>query len=93
MKLPTDYNKLSRKERGLVRKEYIRLQKGKCIHCGGDLDRPPRPEVRSLKVDRSLFPPAFYDHPVHLHHNHDTGMTIGAVHAHCNAVLWYHHGE
>jgi hypothetical protein len=30
---------------------------------------------------------------VHLHHSHETGMTIGAVHARCNAVLWQYHGE
>jgi hypothetical protein len=28
-----------------------------------------------------------------LHHCHQTGLTIGAVHAKCNAVLWQYHGE
>lgn len=32
-------------------------------------------------------------YPVHLHHDHKTGLTIGAVHAKCNAVLWQYYGE
>jgi hypothetical protein len=41
----------------------------------------------------SLFPKNFLKWPVHLHHSHDTGMTIGAVHSYCNAVLWQYHNE
>jgi len=53
------------------------------------------PEFLSLekRIDWDLFPPGFLKNPVHLHHNHDTGMTIGAVHAYCNAVLWQYYGE
>lgn len=32
-------------------------------------------------------------YPVHLQHNHDTGMTEGAVHARCNAVMWQYLGR
>ena len=46
-----------------------------------------------MYITNSLFPPNFFKWPVHLHHSHDTGMTIGAVHARCNAVLWQYHGE
>jgi hypothetical protein len=40
-----------------------------------------------------LFPELFLKYPVHLHHSHVTGLTIGAVHAYCNAVLWVYHDE
>ncbi|AGI61771.1 hypothetical protein VCO139_0016 [Vibrio phage VCO139] len=40
-----------------------------------------------------LFPKNMFQYPIHLHHDHNTGMTIGAVHARCNAVLWEYYGE
>jgi hypothetical protein len=49
--------------------------------------------VMSKKINVDLFPPNFFKWPVHLHHDHRTGMTIGAVHCRCNAVLWQYHGE
>lgn len=45
-----------------------------------------------LLIDERLFPKGFFDHPVHLHHNHDTGLTIGAIHCYCNAISWQYHG-
>jgi len=56
----------------------------------------PQPEgwgFTALLIKKSLFPRGFFGYPIHLHHSHDTGMTIGAVHAHCNAVLWQYEGE
>ena len=73
-----------------VRLEYIKRQKNLCSHCNQSLDNMPD---MSLKVNETLFPPNFFKWPIHLHHNHNTGMTIGAVHAYCNAILWEHHGE
>ncbi len=32
------------------------------------------------------FPKGMLDHPVHLHHNHETGLTIGAIHVYCNII-------
>lgn len=93
MKLPTDYNKLSIKLKKRVREDYIRLQEGKCYHCGEPLDGPPSENIMKLRIVAKWFPKGFFDWPVHLHHDHDTGMTIGAVHAKCNAVLWQYHGE
>ncbi len=90
---PQNYDKLNSHQRKDLREEYVKDQKGKCAHCGGDLDRPPRSEVRSQKVTEKFYPPGFFRYLVHLHHNHVTGMTIGAVHAYCNAVLWEYHGE
>ena len=93
MDLPVNYEKLTWQERRSVREEYIRRQKGKCHHCGAPLNGPATQEMRSRWVRKSAFPPNFFKYPVHLHHSHDTGMTIGAVHNQCNAVLWQYHGE
>lgn len=91
--LPVNYKKLTQLERRLVREEYIRLQGGKCAHCGEPLSGPASSNVMIKTIKKELFPPNFFKWPVHLHHHHDTGMTIGAVHCHCNAVLWQYHGE
>ena len=93
IKLPVNYTKLQWQERRAVREEYIRLQKGKCHFCGKPLDGPPTKKIKSMPIHKSLFPPKFFDYPVHLHHNHETGMTIGAIHCECNAVLWQYYGE
>ena len=93
MKLPVNYNEINSKERRAVREEYVKLQEGKCYYCGALLSKNPCSSVRSMSVDKSLFPIGFFNNPVHLHHNHKTGMTIGTVHCYCNAVLWQYHNE
>lgn len=93
MELPVNYNLLSQKERRSVREEYARVQNGLCKHCGEPLVLEPSEDVMAMKIDKNLFPVDFFKWPVHLHHSHKTGMTIGAVHSHCNAVLWQFHGE
>lgn len=91
--LPIKYSKNPPHQRRLVREEYVRLQEGKCHYCGAPLDGPPREDVAKKRINRRLFPPNFFRYPVHLHHNHDTDDTIGAVHNHCNAVLFEYEGE
>lgn len=93
MKLPTQYNLLSPGKRRLAREQYVRQQKGKCSHCGEPLSRPPSNEVEVKDINLSIFPPGFLNWPVHLHHDHETGLTVGAVHAKCNAVLWQYEGK
>jgi hypothetical protein len=93
MKLPQDYTALSPAERRAVRMEYVKMQGGNCYHCGEALSGHASRNVTAKKVNLSLFPPSFFAWPVHLHHCHKTGMTIGAVHNYCNAVLWQYHGE
>ncbi len=93
MKLPINYNAIEQWQRRQVREEYTRRQDGDCQHCNEPLDIDPPEKVMGLELDMSLFPEGFLNHPVHLHHDHDTGMTIGAVHNRCNAVLWQYHGE
>lgn len=95
MELPVNYEKLDwrKGERRIVREEYERLQGGKCYYCGAPLAGAPADKVAKKPVRESLFPNGFFKNPVHLHHSHVTGMTIGAVHAYCNAVLWQYEGE
>ena len=93
MELPVDYTAISSYKRRKVREEYVRIQEGKCQHCKALLSGPPAKVVSNLPIRTGLFPVGFFTYPVHLHHNHSTGMTIGAVHNYCNAVLWQYHGE
>lgn len=93
MNLPVNYNELSPQQRRDVRNQYVEEQNGLCKHCFAPLDGDPPPAILRKWVNKRLFPPNFFKYPVHLHHNHDTGMTIGAVHCYCNAVLWQHYGE
>ena len=91
--LPTYYDCLDQIGRRKVREAYIQLQKGLCYYCKGSLYHVTPEDIREKRVTPRLYPEGFFENPIHLHHNHDTGMTIGAVHAYCNAVLWEHEGE
>lgn len=93
MELPVKYSRIPRKERWKVRNAYVEKQEGLCYHCEGPLDKDPPSHIIDHEINWSLFPAGFLIHPVHLHHSHDTDMTLGAVHAYCNAVLWQYHGE
>lgn len=88
--LPTDYRLLTTKQRKIVREQYILNQKGLCIFCRKSLEMDP---ITTFTINKDLFPSGFFKNPIHLHHNHRTGMTIGAVHAKCNAILWQYFGE
>lgn len=91
--LPVYYSEVPYNDRWKVRKQYIEERGGKCYHCKASLEGPPSQEVLDAEINWYLFPPGFMNHPHHLHHCHDTDLTIGTVHAKCNAVLWQYHGE
>jgi hypothetical protein len=93
MNLPTNYEKLSPRERKEVREEYVRRQKGRCMFCNELLINKPPAGITSKYIDWRLFPPNFLKWPVHLQHDHNTGMTEGAVHAYCNAYMWFYEGR
>ena len=93
MILPVKYSELDIARRRLIRQEYIRLQDNTCWFCFAKLDKDPPKEIADKPIDHSLFPETFFKYPIHLHHDHKTDMTIGAVHSHCNAVLWQYYGE
>ena len=93
MKLPVVYHDTPPSERRIVREEYVRRQDGKCWYCKEPLHQLPPESIMSKKINMRLFPTNFLKHPIHLQHNHETGLTEGAVHARCNAVLWQYEGR
>lgn len=93
MKLPVNYNEIHFSERKKVREEYIKQQEGRCYFCNGDLNEEPSKKILKKKINKKLFPENFFKWPIHLHHSHETGMTIGVVHCFCNAILWQYYGE
>lgn len=86
MELPMIYKKLSITNKRIVREKYVKLQNGLCYHCGSPLKDKPSENALSYDVNKKLFPPNFFKYPIHLHHSHVTGLTIGAVHNYCDGV-------
>ena len=93
MKLPVDYTKLTPQKRRQVRLQYIKEQNNNCMYCGESLDLSAPEKVTSKSINWRLFPEGFMQYPIHLQHCHKTGMTEGAVHNYCNAVLWQYEGR
>ncbi len=91
--LPVKYDQLHWAERKAVRLQYVEEQGGMCLYCHKPLDGPPCKSVSDKPIKWSLFPANFLKHPVHLQHCHESGMTEGAVHSYCNAVMWQYHGR
>lgn len=85
--LPVMYDHVSREVRARVRDEYARRQKGICPFCLQPLLGDPPPVIQRLPLNAMNWPPEFFRWPVHLHHDHRTGLTIGAYHSRCNAIL------
>lgn len=93
MELPINYEQSDWKTRKAAREQYMSEQQYKCCYCNEPLYSSPSNEIMSKDIDQNLFPSNFFSWPIHLHHCHVTGMTIGAVHAKCNAVLWQYEGK
>lgn len=93
VKLPVLYDRLSISKKHLVKEAYIEEQGGLCYYCRAPLDGEPDPDTLRFPLSKGAFPPNFFKYPVHLHHCHKTGLTLGVVHAYCNGVLWQYHGE
>jgi hypothetical protein len=93
MNLPINYQEAGPCTRRAARNEYVRIQAGLCYHCKEPLTGDPSKDVMRKRIRLGLFPKGFLTWPIHLHHDHNTGITLGAVHARCNAVLWQYHGE
>lgn len=90
-KLPVDYTKLTPYERKLVRDMYVAKQNKLCMYCGTSLYEKPPEHITKHQINWQLFPSNFLKYPIHLQHCHKSGMTEGAVHAYCNAVMWQYH--
>lgn len=93
MKLPIDYANEHWTIRRKAREAYIKLQGGKCYWCDHPLDDKPPASVTNHQINWELFPEGFLNNPIHLQHCHKTGMSEGAVHAYCNAVMWQYYGR
>lgn len=93
IQLPAKYNELTWVERRSAREQYIQEQDGLCMYCSESLEGEPPQRIQRKRITWRLFPPNFLRHPVHLQHDHKTGLTEGAIHARCNAVLWQYEGR
>lgn len=91
--LPVNYDKTHYSLRKEVRQQYIEEQNNLCYYCKCSLSEAPPYAITNKTINSKLFPPKFLDSPIHLQHNHKTGMTEGAVHAYCNAVMWQYEGR
>lgn len=91
--LPVLYKSLSIEQKRQVRERYIFIQKGKCYWCKCDIHSEPPESITNKSINLNNFPNGFLNSPIHLQHNHKTGMTEGAVHAYCNAVMWEYHNR
>lgn len=92
-KLPVNYTQLTSTERKKVREQYIKQQQGYCYYCKHSLNEKAPKKITDMKINWNLFPENFLKYPIHLQHDHTTGMTEGAVHSYCNAVMWQYHGK
>lgn len=93
MDLPVIYHQTPPSQRRLVREQYVKQQDGLCMYCNEPLSLPAPKRITSKRINWRRFPPNFLKHPIHLQHCHETGLTEGAVHSHCNAVLWQYEGR
>ena len=90
MYLPIKYEEAHSTDRKRAREQYALEQDGRCWFCRNKLS-DKFTDISHINLEQ--FPVNFFKYPVHLHHDHDTGLTLGAVHAYCNAVLWQFHGQ
>jgi hypothetical protein len=93
MKLPINYNSAHWAVRKKAREQYVEHQEGRCWYCKMLLSSNPSSKVASKSINKKLFPAGMFNHPVHLHHDRKTGLTLGATHARCNAYMWQYLGE
>ena len=91
--LPVAYSSLRWYERRQVRQQYIEEQEYKCFYCGCSLKQPAPKHITDKEINWDLFPGNFLNYPIHLQHDHYTGLTEGAVHNYCNAVMWQYEGR
>jgi transposase-like protein len=88
------YDDLNWKQRLKLRDRYVEHFHGVCMYCHEQLDSEPASIVRDSTDEIAWdvspgFKEGFLKNPVHLHHDHNTGLTLGPVHALCNAHSWH----
>jgi len=93
-KFPQRHRDLNTDQRRKLRDEYIECSRGRCAYCEEMLDDEPHAFVRQSadQIEWDNLPGSkegFLKDPVHLHHDHETGLTLAAIHALCNAHSWH----
>ncbi len=93
---PQRYRDLNTDQRRKLRDEYVAYFGGRCLYCDGQLDDKPHEFVcqSADQIEWDNLPGSkegFLKNPVHLHHDHKTGLTLGPVHALCNAHSWHYY--
>lgn len=91
--LPVEYHRLSPRDKRAVRNQYIVKQSHKCFFCGESLNDDPPKHIKNASMNKRMFPKGMLNYPIHLQHDHRTGLTEGAVHAKCNAYWWEYKGR
>ena len=91
---PQRYHDLNTNQRHKLRDEYVEHVRGRCLYCSLKLDGKPSRIVRDSadEIEWDDLPggkEGFLKNPVHLHHDHETGLTLAAIHALCNAHSWH----
>jgi len=86
LELPIKYSSLSGERLSAVKEAYTCLQRERCWLCGNNLWDLPKYIVENPKL-MGLCGNQLAEHsPLHLHHDHDTGLTLGVTHAECNII-------
>lgn len=86
LELPTKYSSLSGERLSAVKDAYICLQRERCWLCGDNLYELPKYIVDNPNYMGLCYNQLAEQTPLHLHHNHDTGLTLGVAHAECNII-------
>lgn len=103
--LPMPYDELRRnwRKKRFVRDAYRAFQDDACCICGGllapygDAPKKTRENLEILEAvigkGEAINLSKLQRWPTHLHHNHETGLTVGAAHGACNIWLWISEGK
>ena len=91
---PQRYRDLNTSQRRKLREQYVEYFRGRCLYCSERLgDKPHKFVCESADdIEWNNLPggkEGFLSNPVHLHHDQETGLTLGPVHALCNAHSWH----
>lgn len=87
------YSKMTPNDRRNLREQMARAQGDECWYCTAPLYMTPPVHIGNYKYNKRSFPPNMLKYPVHLHHDHETDICLGAVHAKCNVYMWEVEGK
>jgi hypothetical protein len=93
---PQRYSDLNKSQRRKCREQYVEHCRGRCLYCDEPLNEKPHEYVRAKATSNTWagLPggrKGFLSNLIHLHHDHETGLTLAAIHALCNAHSWHYY--